>query len=151
MTALESTIDIRRQPDQVYAYITDPTRWGEWQPDVVAAQVLDAGPQAPGTRITTTRRIGRAERTMTQQVTTIEPPTRWAVHGVDGPLRPSMDVTVEPLPDGAGTRVTFALGFEGRGFADLLVPVVRRMAARTAPSSYRRLKNRLEALGSAID
>lgn len=55
-----------------------------------------------------------------------------------------MAITVEPLDDGARSRVTFALDFEGHGIGVPLVPMVRRMAAKGAPASYRNLKERLE-------
>jgi hypothetical protein len=52
---------------------------------------------------------------------------------------------VEPLAGGTGPRVTIALDFEGHGFGKLLpLEVIRRMAARGAPKSYRNLKDRLE-------
>jgi uncharacterized protein YndB with AHSA1/START domain len=140
MAAIVSTIDIARTPADVYAYVTDPARFAEWQPDVVAARADD------GARFTTTRRIGRFDRTYTQDVTENDPPRRWSVRGVDGPLRPAMTVTIEPLDGGAASRVTFALDFEGRGFADLLVPMIRRMAAKGSMESYRNLKRRLEAV-----
>src|SRR6266511_4262283 len=59
---------------------------------------------------------------MTQEITELSPPRSWAVHGVDGPIRPRANVTVEPLGDGAGSRVTFALDFEGHGIGKPLVP-----------------------------
>jgi hypothetical protein len=98
-----------------------------------------------GSRFTTTRRIGGAERTITQEITELSPPRSWAVHGVDGPIRPRANVTVEPLGDGAGSRVTFALDFEGHGIGKPLVPAVRRQALKVAPTSYRNLKERLES------
>ncbi|WP_346535316.1 SRPBCC family protein [Micromonospora sp. DPT] len=144
MTAAVSTIDIDRPPDEVFAYVTDPTRFAEWQHDVVGVRLESGGPVGLGTRFTTTRRIGGVERTMTQEVTEDSPPGRWAVHGVDGPIRPSATVTVEPLDEGARSRVTFALDFAGHGVGVPLVPMVRRLAAKGAPASYRRLKERLE-------
>jgi hypothetical protein len=54
-------------------------------------------------------------------------------------------ITVEPLAGGTRSRVTFTLDFRGRGMGKLLVPdVVRRLAQRGAPGSYRNLKERLE-------
>jgi uncharacterized protein YndB with AHSA1/START domain len=135
--AIVSGIDIARPPDEVFAYVTDPTRFGEWQRDVVAVRV-------EGDRFTTTRRIGGVERTMTQEVVDRAPPRSWSARGVDGPVRPSATVTVEPLGDGAGSRVRIALDFEGRGIGRPLLPAVRRQAARAAPGSYRSLKERLE-------
>jgi hypothetical protein len=56
-------------------------------------------------------------------------------------------VTVEPGPDGAGSRVTFDLDFEGHGIGVALLPLVRRQAERGSPISYRRFKELLEARG----
>ncbi|MGK5440288.1 SRPBCC family protein [Micromonospora sp. URMC 105] len=145
MAAAVSTIDIARPPEQVFSYVTDPSRFAEWQDDVVDVRLEPAGRAGLGSRFTTIRRIGGAERTMTQEVTEDRPPRRWAVHGIDGPIRPRMTVTVAPLDEGARSRVTFALDFVGHGIGVPLVPMVRRMAAKGAPASYRHLKDRLEA------
>jgi uncharacterized protein YndB with AHSA1/START domain len=142
MAPITSTITIRRPPDVVFGYVTDPSRFTEWQADVRGARADTE------TRFVTTRRIGGSDRTMTQEVTESAPPHRWSVRGVDGPLRPNMTVTIEPVDGGKASSVTFALDFEGAGFGDLLVPVVRAMAARGAPKSYQRLKEILEAGGS---
>jgi uncharacterized protein YndB with AHSA1/START domain len=136
-----SSIEIDRPPDEVFAYAADPARFAEWQSDVVRVDVQSAS------RFVTTRRIGGSARTMTQEVTESEPPHRWAARGVDGPVRPSASITVEPLDGGARSRVTFALDFEGRGIGVPLLPMIRRLAARGAPVSYRSLKRRLETGG----
>jgi len=145
MTALVSRIEIARRPDEVFSYVTDPSRFAEWQRDVVSARVVGGDRLDVGSRLTQTRRIGRSERTFTQEVTRSDPPRRWAVRGLDGPIRPSMDLTVEPLGDGDRSRVTFALDFDPHGIGRVLVPlVVRRLARRGAPHSYRNLKELLE-------
>ena len=144
MAPIESSIDIARPPDEVFAYLADPSRFAEWQRDVVRVDVEGGRPPGLGARFTTTRRIGGVERTMTQEVTELSPPTSWAVNGVDGPIRPSARVTVAPLDGGTRSRVLFALDFEGHGIGRPLVPAVRRQAQRAAPVSYRNLKQRLE-------
>jgi uncharacterized protein YndB with AHSA1/START domain len=145
MPPIVSSIEIDRPPDEVFSYVTDPSRFAEWQHDVVRVRIEGARPPGVGSRFTTTRRIGGAGRTMTQEITELSPPRSWAVHGVDGPIRPRANVTVEPLGDGAGSRVTFALDFEGHGIGKPLVPAVRRQALKVAPTSYRNLKERLES------
>jgi uncharacterized protein YndB with AHSA1/START domain len=120
----------------VFAFVTDPARFPQWQKDVVRVDVRGDG------RFTTTRRIGRTERTMTQVVTDDSPPHTWSVRGVDGPIRPAATVTVEPA--GTGSRVTFSLDFEGHGIGVPLLPLVRRQARHGAPVSYRNLKRLLE-------
>jgi uncharacterized protein YndB with AHSA1/START domain len=145
MPPLVSSFEIARPPEEVYSYVTDPSRFPQWQDDVVRARMEGGRPPSVGTRFTTTRRIGRVEQTTTQEITQISPPKSWAARGVDGPFRPSADITVEPLGDGTRSRVTIALDFEGHGIGKLLpLDVIRRMAAKRAPKSYRNLKERLE-------
>jgi uncharacterized protein YndB with AHSA1/START domain len=145
MPPIVSTFEVARPPDEVFAYVTDPARFPEWQDDVVRVRMEGGRPPSVGTRFTTTRRIGRVEQNTTQEITELSPPRSWVCHGVDGPFRPSAGITVEPLGDGTRSRVTIALDFEGRGIGKLLpLDVIRRMAAKGAPRSYRNLKDRLE-------
>ena len=97
MPPIVLTIEIARPPDEVFSYVTDPSRFSEWQEDAARGRVEGGGPPGVGSRFTTTRRIGRAERTTTSEITEINPPRSWAAHGVDGPIRPIMHVTVAPL------------------------------------------------------
>ena len=60
MQPLVSTIKIARSPRDVFAFVTDPARFPEWQADVVGVRMLDDA------RFVTTRRIRGAERTITQ-------------------------------------------------------------------------------------
>ena len=144
MPPIVNTIEIDRPPDEVFSYVTDPTRFAEWQYDVERVRMEGDGLPDVGSRFTTTRRIGRAERTMTQEITEINHPRSWAAHGVAGPIRPSASIVVEPLNDSTRSRVTFALDFKGHGVGVPLVPVIRRIAAKGAPTSYKNLKKRLE-------
>jgi uncharacterized protein YndB with AHSA1/START domain len=144
MPPIVSSIEVARPPDEVFSYSTDPSRFAEWQLDVVGVRVDGDRPLTVGSRFTTTRRIGGVERTMTQEVTEHLAPRSWVARGVDGPIRPSATITVEPLDGGAGSRVTFALDFEGHGIGRPLLPAVRRQTKRAAPVSYRNLKQRLE-------
>ncbi len=143
MRPMTTTIDIDCPPDQVYAYVTDPTRFPEWQADVVRVEMDHPG-AGPGARFTTVRRIGGTERSMMQQVTEDEPPHRWASVAVGGPIRPAAGIDVAPIDGGDGSRVTFTLGFDGRGLGVALLPMVRRQAEKLAPVSYRRVKQLLE-------
>ena len=147
MPPIVSRIDIARPPDEVFAYATDPSRFAEWQRDVVRVRIEGDRPPGVGSRFTTTRRVGGAERTMTQEITECRGPTSWAARGVDGPIRPNATVTVEPLDGGTRSRVTFALDFEGHGIGRPLLPAVRRQTQKAAPVSYRNLKVRLEGDG----
>jgi uncharacterized protein YndB with AHSA1/START domain len=147
MSPMVSTIEVARPPEEVFSYVTDPTRFAEWQHDVVSVHADRRGTPEVGSRFSTTRRIAGVERTMAQEVTELNAPRRWAVRGVDGLIRPSATVTVEPIDGGARSRVTFTLGFEGHGVGVPLAPLVRRQAEKEAPVSYRNLKALLEGGG----
>jgi hypothetical protein len=90
------------------------------------------------------RRIGGADRPSTSVLTKRNPPTNWAVRGIDGPIRASVDVTVQPI-DQTRSRVAIDVDFEGHGIGKILVPLLaRRQAAKEMPENLARLKDRLE-------
>ena len=140
MPPIVLTIEIARPPDEVFAYVTDPSRFPEWQEDAIKG----GGPPGVGSRFTTTRRIGRAERTRTSEITEINPTRSWAAHGVDGPIRPIMHVTVVPLGESARSHVTIDVDFEGHAIGKLLVPLVLWFGRKDGPTNCRNLKERLE-------
>ena len=146
MAPIVTSIEISRAPEDVFSYVTDPSRLAEWQQSVLTSRVEESGPPGAGTRVIQTRRIGRGEQTMTSEITEITPPTSWAVRGVDGPVRGMVKGTVEPVDDGARSRVTIELDFEGHGIGKLLVPLVaRRQARQQMPTNMLTLKDRLES------
>ncbi len=149
MAPIISTIDINCPQDEVFAYVTDPRKFAEWQDGVVDGSMEGGTTPIVGSLCVTTRRIGGSERKSTSEVTRLEPPTSWAVHGIDGPIRAIVMVNVEPLDAGAQSRVTIEVDFEGHGSGKLLVPlVVRRQARSEMPANCRQLKERLEGRAS---
>ena len=148
MAPITTTTEIARPPDEVFAYVTDPSHFPEWQEGVVSGH-MDAPTTRVGSRCTTVRKIGGREREVNTNITEYDPPHRWADRGIDGPIRAIVTVTVEPLADGSRSRLTIELDFTGHGIGRLLVPlIVRRQAARQVPEGVSRLKQRLEATPS---
>ena len=148
MAANVSTIEVDRPPAEVFAYVIDPSRFSEWQENVVGGHMEGNGPPAVGDECVTARRIGFAERPATSEVTHIDPPVSWGVRGTEGPIRAIVDVTVEAVDGDARSRVTIAIDFEGHGIGKVLVPlVVRRDARKEMPANLQRLKERLESRG----
>lgn len=140
-----TTTEVDRAPAEVFDYVTDPTRFVEWQRNVVGGHMDTDGPTAVGTKYLTTRRIGFAERAVTSEVTHIDPHRTWGVRGIDGPIRAIVNVTVDPLDDGRRSRLTIEVDFEGHGIGKLLVPLgVRRQARNEMPTNLRTVKQRLE-------
>jgi uncharacterized protein YndB with AHSA1/START domain len=145
MAPMVHSVEINRNREDVFAYVTDPARFHEWQEAVVRASRQDAGPVQQGSRISLTRRMGKREQTMTSELTEYSPPESYAFRVVDGPVRAMGKGRFEPLGD-ARTRFTFELDFEGHGLGKLLVPLyVRRQAAKELPESHANLKKQLES------
>ena len=146
MAPIVSSIEIARPPEEVFSYVTDPSRLAEWQESVVSTRIEGSGPPGVGSRVVVTRRIGRGERAMTSEMTELSPSRSWGVRGVDGPVRGNVKGTIDPLDDSARSRVTIELDLQGHGLGKLLVPlVVRRLAQREMPTNLRNLKERLES------
>jgi hypothetical protein len=145
MAPIVASVEIDRPAQDVFAYATDPSRFSEWQKGVVDGRMEGKDKPQVGDRCLTTRRIGFADRPVTSELIRFEPPYRWGVRGVDGPIRAVVDVKVEPRSDTRAV-ITIAVDFEGRGIGRLLVPlVVRREAQREMPVNVAALKQRLEA------
>jgi uncharacterized protein YndB with AHSA1/START domain len=144
-SAISTSTEISRPAADVFAYITDPSRFAEWQQGVVAGRMEGPEPHTVGDRCVMTRRIGLATRTTTSRLVRLEPPSVWGVRGLDGPVRAAVDVTVEELA-GSRTRLTIAVDFEGHGVGRALVPlVVRPQARKEMPRNLAAAKQQLEA------
>lgn len=142
---ISTAIEVDRAPEEVYAYVTDPSRFSEWQHGVVGGHMDGAG--EVGARCHTRRKIGIGERDVTSEVTHADPPRAWGVRGIDGPIRASVDVTVTPVDGSRRTRVEIGIDFTGHGIGKVLVPlVVIPQARREMPSNLEALKRHLESV-----
>jgi uncharacterized protein YndB with AHSA1/START domain len=144
MAPITASTEVALPAEEVFAYVTDPSTMAEWQQGCVSGH-MDAPTTRVGSKCTTIRRIGGRAREVTTEITEYDPPQRWADHGIDGPIRAIVAVTVKSLADGSRSRLTIELDFTGHGIGKLLVPlVVRRQAASEMPENMRRLKQQLE-------
>ncbi len=145
MSPIIASTEIDRAAEDVFTYVTDPARFPEWQKGVVDGHMDGAGPPRVGDRCVTSRRIGGANRPSTSRLEYFDPPKTWGVRGVDGPIRATVGVTVEPLSD-TRSRLSISVDFEGHAIGRILVPlIVRREAEREMPDNLAALKRRLEA------
>src|SRR4029077_12696523 len=148
MPPIVTSTEIGRPAAEVFAYATDPARFSEWQKGVVDGHMdgRGGGTQAPavGAKCVTTRRIGGANRPATSELVHIDPPRTWGVRGLDGPIRATVHVLVQPVTV-ARSRLTISVDFTGRGIGKVLVPlVVRRQARKEMPDNLAALKRRME-------
>jgi len=145
MAPIVSEVDVTRPPEEVFRYVTDPSRFGEWQSGVVSAHIDPDGPQEVGSRCVMTRRIGGTDRTTTSEIIELSPPRTWTIRGIDGPIRADIAVAVDPRQDGTQAHVTIQVDFRAYGMGKLVMPVVVREARKEVPESCELLKSRLES------
>ncbi|MFF1546121.1 SRPBCC family protein [Streptomyces sp. NPDC058291] len=145
MSDFHESIDVDATPDDVWAYVTDPSHLPEWQASAVSAEQLGPEPAGVGSQVRVTRHIGSRDMPMTMEYTHYDPPHSWTLQGVDGPVRGHFHGEILPIDDGRRSRVIMDLDFEGKGMGKILVPlVVRRQVRKEFPVNERLLKDRLE-------
>ncbi len=86
MAEIVESIEISRHPEEVFSYVTDFSRFPDWQGGVVSARREGDAPLAVGSRAVVTRRAGPRELARTEEITELRPPRTWAVRGVGGPI-----------------------------------------------------------------
>jgi uncharacterized membrane protein len=144
MAPIVETLEINRRPEDVFAYIDDLARHGEWQEQIVSVRVETDGPTRVGTRATDKRRLPGGTRDITYEITEHDPPRRASFRGVNGPVRPVGTVTVEPLDGGARSKLTLEFDLKGQGLGVLFAPLARANARKEIPKGHQRLKEILE-------
>ena len=143
MKVIECSTEIARAPQEVFDYVTDAARLPEWQPSVEEASAEPPAIRQVGMRGVEIRRVPGGRQKARWQVTEYEPGARWAVEGIDGPVRAHVDIAFAPT-DGAGTHVDYRVWFEGHGIGKLIRVMAGRGARREMPASLALLKQRLE-------
>ncbi len=142
---INHSIEINRRPEDVFAYLDQLEKHGEWQSQIVRVKLETEGPTRVGSRAAETRRIGGREQTVTYEIIEHDPPRTFAFRGIDGPLRPIGKGTIEAIGDGSSSRVSLEFDFETHGFGKLIGPLARRQARKQIAEDQRQLKQRLES------
>jgi uncharacterized protein YndB with AHSA1/START domain len=144
MGTIVTKIEVERKPDEVFAYVTDPNHFTEWQANVTGGH-LEGGEPVVGAKCLTRRKIGGRERDVTSRLTEFDPPRAWAVHGDEGPIRSTVRVSVEPIAGRDASTVTIDLDFQGHGIGKLIVPLmVIPQSRKEMVKNMARLKANLE-------
>jgi hypothetical protein len=145
MAPISESIEINRKPEDVFAYLDDVKRHGEWQEQIVDVQPQGDEPMGVGKRVRETRRVPGGDRSMTYEITEHDPPRQSSFRVLDGPIRAVGTVSIEPIGDGSRSRLTFTLDFQGRGIAGkVLLPVAKGQARKQLPKDQAKLKALLE-------
>jgi len=140
---LEETFVVRRTPQVVFDYMTNPDNLSTWQTSVTSVDHLTEGPPGLGSRYRerTKPRLGKAFEQVVE-FTEFDPPRRLHVHVVEGPYPIDGTWSLEPSDD--GTRVHFTAAGELTGLMRLLAPLARRTLVRQFAGYHENLRQILE-------
>ena len=108
-THVEETIDVTAPPATVYDTITDVARWGRFSPECTGATVVPGdGPLRVGSRFSGHNRRGPIRRWSTSCTVTAAEPGRLFTFDSTAVGLPvaTWSYRLQPLDDGAGTRLT---------------------------------------------
>jgi uncharacterized protein YndB with AHSA1/START domain len=143
---ISESIEINRSPEDVFAYLDDVKRHGEWQEQIVDVRPEGDQPMGVGKRVRETRRVPGGDRSMTYEITEHDPPRQSSFRVLDGPIRAVGTVSVEPIGDGSRSRLTFTLDFQGHGLGGkVLLPLAKSQARKQIPRDQAKMKELLES------
>lgn len=111
MITFDNTIDIDRQPGDVYEYLADLEHTPEWNWAITSSEKITAGPVAIGTQYRQTRSVPR-QGIEVIEITGLEPGRRIDLAGTLGPFRSRLSYEFAARP--TGTRLTNKVELEPR-------------------------------------
>lgn len=140
MAHIHYRLSIRKSIEEVFAFVTDPTKNPEWQSGVVRVEVI-GGALRVGARVIEVRRIFGREMAASWEVTSYDPP-RARGFKIERPIPSQGLMTFER--DGEATTVTFDMQMHGRGILRLVEPVLARVLGNATRADFQRVKVLLE-------
>lgn len=144
----EQSINIKRPVSDVFAYVTNMERFGDWFPGVLAIESANRHLHAQvGKEYRETVAVPmRGKRQISIVVREAQPNQFFATEGKFPPLLPRMEIEFAP-GDGTSCDLTWRMLSRNRGmmFRFTLLPIARRIMGKRAAAGVRQLKRALEA------
>jgi uncharacterized protein YndB with AHSA1/START domain len=139
VAVIEVGADIRRPPEEVFDYASDPTHEPEWNMRMKSLEKLNDSPVGVGARY-------RMEFTQgppaISECVHFERPSLWELAGGSRVISSSFRGRVEP--DGDGSHLLLRMEIRPRGLLQLALPLVRRRMQRELERDIDTIKARLE-------
>jgi carbon monoxide dehydrogenase subunit G len=125
---LQRSVETDASPAAVFAYLSDFTNTDEWDPGTVRTTLV-SGDGGVGTTYDNTSKFMGRETELTYEVVEHQPDRLFALRGEIKSV--VAHDTMEIVPNGSGTRVTYTADFEfkgiGRFVAPLLAPALKKL------------------------
>lgn len=105
MARYRASVDTQREGEEVFAYLSDFSSAAEWDPGVVEAQRLDAGPIGVGAEFRLVAQFLGRTTPLTYRIVEYNPPHAVTFLGENATVISRDRITFEPT--GVGTRITY--------------------------------------------
>lgn len=145
MITFETSIEIRRPVEAVFAFVSDPRNEPQWEETVKEVRVTPDGPPAVGTQVTKVGSFLGMKLEATNELTALEPNRSLSFKGTSGPA--SMEATMCFEAMGEGTRLSGTFQVEPGGLFKMAGPLLVGQAKKQLEADLQRLKELLEAQG----
>ncbi len=142
MTNIEGEIVIGRPPDEVFDFVADQRNEPAFNPRMVRAEKLSAGPVGKGTRFRSAVRSMGTTADMLIELTGYDRPARLASVTTMAGSRISGTITFGAIP--AGTVMHWSWTVQPKGPLRLLKPLITRIGSRQERQIWANLKSHLE-------
>jgi uncharacterized protein YndB with AHSA1/START domain len=143
MARMEASVVINRPTDEVFAYVSDPGSWPQWEAGLLEAEQTSEGLVGVGTTFRGVNQFLGRRMEWTSEVMEYEPNKKIEQKLISGPMSMEQSLTFEPVE--GGTRLTLAGEWETGGFFKLAEPIVTRTGQRQLEGNLANLKDILEA------
>jgi uncharacterized protein YndB with AHSA1/START domain len=138
--AIEAEVDIRRSPEDVFDFCSDPGHEPEWNPMMKRVVKLTDGPVGIGARYRTEFVDAPP---MVMECIHYERPSAWSLTGSSRTLKAAGGGRVLPTPDGA--HLVMRMELEPHGLLKLATPLLRRGMTSMFQRDLENIKAQLEA------
>jgi uncharacterized protein YndB with AHSA1/START domain len=138
---MEHTVAIDRPTAEVFAYLTDVSKLPEWQSSATEARV--EGEMRRGARVHEVRSLLGRRSEATREVTEYEPPTKFSLRVVSGPLPFEVRHTLTEM--NGGTRLDWVAEADTSKFPHMAVRMTAIAVKTQLKADLERLKTLLEA------
>jgi uncharacterized membrane protein len=143
MLTIETSIEIRRPVEVVFAFVSDLRHGPQWQGAIKEAHVTPEGPPAVATRVRQVVSFLGVKREPTAEITELEPNHSLSMKGTSGPA--SLEGTFRFEATGEGTRLSATFQVEPGGLFKVAGPVFASQFKKQQEADFQRLKALLEA------
>lgn len=143
MVTVKNSVTINRPPEEVFAFVTEPSNEPKWHTDVLEARRTSDGPMGVGATIEFLVSF-MGKKKVDLVVRDYDPPRRMVVETTSqGSLMPTFTFSFETVD--RGTRLNRQGDIRTSGLVKLLEPLMRRASPRRIDGFLANLKHILEA------